>query len=228
MKRSATIFLICWLFGASGCAVNVDVSPFHTMTPDMKGKSSSIIPRDNQMGSLDFLQYGRRVAVKLGAHGFRPLSDPKQSDFHVFLSYSIDGGRAVTKTKTTRGEIKEGHWVGEEPNRIWVPAVRGITDVSTSTEIIYRKTFTLEIVDARKSRGGNVYKVFEAKVLNSGRNNSFLAVSDCMIEGLFSEFPGISGRAMTYVIDAETCMPRGEHRLPSVSDARNWRKSMRG
>ena len=206
MKRGALILAIGCIFAAAGCAVTVDVARFHAMTPDTKGKSFSVLPRAEQRGSLEFLQYGRLVAAKLTAHGLRPVSDPNRADLHAFISYSIDGGTAVTETTTSRGVIKEGYWVGTEPNRTWVPEVSGVTGVSSATGFIYRKTFTLEIVDARKSRNGAVFKVFEGTVLNSGKSNSFLAVSNCMIEGLFNEFPGISGRTMSYAIDPGTCM----------------------
>lgn len=212
MKRSVKIVTVCWIFVVSGCTVDVDVSRFHTMTPDMIGKSFSVLPRAKQKGSLEFMQYGRRVAAKLAAHGFRPLSDQNQADLHVFLSYSIDDGKAVAKTTTSRGVIREGYWVGKEPNRIWIPSVYGVTEVMTSTEIIYRKILTMEIVDARRSRGGEVYKVFEANVRNSSNSDTFHDVSECMIEGLFKEFPGISGRTITYAIDTETCIPKDVRR----------------
>jgi hypothetical protein len=94
----ARYLVICLIgIGLAGCGINVEsnVSRFHELTADSKGKSFFILPAKEQEGSLEFRQYAEAVAQKLEAAGYVRKAELLQSDYAVSIGYTISDGKTV-------------------------------------------------------------------------------------------------------------------------------------
>jgi hypothetical protein len=59
---------------------------------------------------------------------------------------------------------------------------------------MYGRNLDLSIIDDRRSSKNNVVKVYEGRVASSGSSADIAVVLPTMIEALFKDFPGQSGK----------------------------------
>ncbi len=185
----------------SACTfVRSDVTTFHTLSSPPSGESFVVLPLEGQEGSIEFEGYVREIERRLVAEGYSLAATPGTADYAVFFAYAVSDRETIAGTTPiygrTGGRFSTVTGSFEEPT---FGIIGGIPYAKTQ----YTRVLELDIVDQRKSTSD---KVFEGRVVNSGRSGSFSQVAQCMIDALFRDFPGASGRTERVTVDGETCV----------------------
>ncbi len=76
----------------------------------------------------------------------------------------------------------------------------------------------MDIVDLKKSTQDNVHKVFEGRVVSAGSSSQFAMVADCLIDALFENFPGVSGKTSRVTLYSKSC---GHYERKPAKKAKN-------
>jgi hypothetical protein len=190
-----------------GCTLHARISQIHTLDPVLTGKTFVMLPNRGQRGSAEFNLYARDVAQALTAKGLVERTELKGTDYAVGLTYGIDKGRVV-QTQRTVTKFDMGDEGLDDDIEDDTELTRTLTQIQN--EKVYERTLTVTMADIAKSPnlsqdGGKGINVYEGSVRSEGSADTFLSVSKCMVEALFANFPGESGRTTKTTLSTDKC-----------------------
>lgn len=198
------------LVAACTQTVRSEVSRFHNLGFAPEQRSVAIAPRGEQIGSPEFKFYADAVLQRLVGAGFAPAANPDDADIIGFIDYTVGPGQTVFTSAPVYGSL--GYGYGDP---FYDPFYRGrgrrysstygVVGTQTQSDIVYPRTFTLELND-QLSPGKLGDKIYEGKARSTGTSSSFARVGLCLIDSLFANFPGGTGRTEIVAVNAETCM----------------------
>lgn len=206
MWRIAFIVLIASL--ATACStVRSHISVFHELDAGVAGTTYALVPFKEQEGSLEYKTYEQAVKQELNAKGFRetPL---EQAKVIVFISYGIDTGKQVVTSYPIYGQtgVSSSHTYGTVQSygnygtysgtTTYTPTY-GVVGTGVGSRTEYTRFLKLDMLDNAAAKEQKIKKLYEAKVISSGRSGQLSAVLPTMIKALFEEFPGKSGSTRT-------------------------------
>ena len=203
---SLAALLIC-----SSCSIPVysSVTSFHQLPQIGATHSYSFLPNKEQKGSLEYSSYCEKISAHFTAYGWH-LNETVDSstDYLVAVSYGIDDGKVVSGSVPLFGQTGGG--TAFSSGSIRTSSGTTANYQSTTTEPItfgqvgsipyntkeFNRHLLLTIIDARKSHGEDVIKVYEGRVLSSGSTGEISVILPIMIDALFKTFPGASGKTV--------------------------------
>lgn len=155
--------------------------------------------------SLEFAAYKRKFEVKLASVGYTIEKDPNNADYIALVAYGIDngetsavstpifgqtGGGATYTSGTVYGSGGSASYSGSS----YTMPTYGVVGSATSSVTAYNRAIALDIVDAPSFKLGSPKKVYEGRTKSKGSCSVIVEVFDEMLEAMFSDFPGESGR----------------------------------
>ncbi len=201
MIRSGFILLLTVL-SLSGCTtpvVQAEVTRFHTPPPPAGGKSFTIVPEQNQIGSLEFDTYASHVANALQSQGWRAVP-PGQGAAQNKIALRWGTGQPNTVTWQSPSMYGgfgygSGGWGGRSWSGIGVGIPFGDPFPSWETRSMttYPKWVEVDI-----SEGGR--RVFEGRAIADDSRREIARVMPSLIRALFTGFPGESGTTVKVTV----------------------------
>ena len=191
----------------SGCTnyVRSDVTRFHAPSNFSAAKKFVFLPDEAQYKSLEYKRYSELIAGQLAQHGFNLVGTKSQANYGVKFSYGTDNGRTVIESDPFYGSVGvgTGHHRGVNVGVSTVFGSRGYGGYggSISSDTVYSRQLHVDIVNL-----GNDSPAFEGTAISRGRSASFAPVSACLIQALFSQFPGQNGDTERVKIDTKACL----------------------
>lgn len=194
----------------TGCAtaplpVETNVSVFHAM-PAPAGMKYAMVPYKEQEGSLEYKAYAQAVSAELQKAGMVEV-DQSAAAAAVFIRYGIDNGREVVSSYPIIGQtgVASSSTYGTV-NRFGNTATLNATTYNTPTygvvgsgsrsDTVFRRFLDLEIVEMSSlMAGAKVNKLYEGKARSEGILNQLSTIMPPMIQSIFKEFPGQSGKS---------------------------------
>lgn len=184
MKLLAQGILFIFIF--TGCSsVISDVTVFHTL-PKLDTNNSLTYKFEKlkwQENNLEFDNYQSKTQDYLSKVQF--IQNDNSNNI-VQINYGIGNGVDRQDTRPLMGVV--GY------NSNGVPSY-GVIGVATDNSTYYKRFFYLTITD--KERGRLIY---DGRALSVGESSQLLAVIDEMLEALFQDFPGQSGKTKSVEI----------------------------
>ncbi len=186
--------IICLALVLVGCArdqVTTNVEVFQDLPKDYVGQTIAVVAADpNRADTIEFRTYASKLAGKLVDAGFQVVSpDPKAPpDYVAALAYGVgpqQPGAAYTSGSITP-DFMGGGWYG------------GVTTVARQ----YPRALVVGIVRVPHQEGEESQQVYQMTAVSTGRCRALSAVIDPILEAVFNDFPGESGRPRTITIPA--------------------------
>lgn len=210
MKKTLTIlFFMLWL---SGCAsVGITSTTFHGDGSQARG-SVGVMPLDKtQENSLEFKTVSAYVQQKLVEKGYLDGSW-KSSDYIAFVTYGIDTGKTSSTTlpiygqtgggaSYSSGTLSSGGRTATYSGSTYSMPTYGVVGVVPVSQDRYRRTVNIDVF--RWNGGKNPVKVYEMKGVSTGACGNINAVILPIIDGMFQNFPGESGKTKYIGVSAE-------------------------
>ena len=193
----AALFLV-----SCGSMVKSDVTRFHSLPPTGDGKSFSIQPSSANRPGIEFNTSAGRVAGHLQAYGWRQASY-SSADYLVTLGYQMGGsstrsgsipifGQTGGGTTYHSGSVNSygsgGSAYGSYSGTSYTPATFGQVG-STPYNVTVHDRFCVVGI---RTKGGQ--SVFEGRANSTGTSSEISEVLPAMIDSIFTEFPGSSGK----------------------------------
>ena len=221
MNINRLVLAILPLFAFSACSsVNSQVTSFHDLTGNYDQASFYMMPLEHQEGRLEYRQYAQSISQRLRQNGYRAVNDISRADIVVIFDYAIDQGQTTSGsypvfgqtgggTSYHQGTITSGGLYGSGSSSYrgstYTPPSYGVVGAIPYTTTIYTRQLTIVMADRSKSTADNFHTVYEANVVSAGSSGSFSTVSECLIDALFDDFPGESGRTRSVTMSADGC-----------------------
>lgn len=205
-KTIATALASATLLLVGGCAQSfkADVARFQQL-PAPQGESFTIVADDPRLaGGLEFQEYARLVAHKLGGVGYVPAESPATAKLIVRMSYTVDNGREKIRTTNFgpdpfyRG-YGYGYWRNPYYWGFYDPflfGARGYQDVQSYT--VYTANLDLKI-----DRAADNLRLFEGKAEAQSLSNKLPYLIPNLVDAMFVNFPGKSGETVRITVAPE-------------------------
>jgi hypothetical protein len=209
---TAPLLLAAFLLGGCASTVTTQVTSFHQLADSLQGRRFVIVPSGDQSTSLEFGTYADLVREALVAKGLVDAggAGTAAADLGVSLSYDVSGRPSGYRSGTgvyggfgagSGGFSMSGIGIG-----IGFPIGGGGGDAS-----VYQRSLTVQIdrlgaagqpnlAPAAPESGGSGAvlpggtRVFEARAISEGESASLAPVMRAMVQAIFEDFPGQSGR----------------------------------
>jgi len=200
MKHFQKLTLIALSLFVASCASNVrnDVAVFHDL-PAANGASISItaLKEENKDG-IEFGQYAILVATALEGQGYE-IKDG-DSDLVATLDYSRSEGR--DKMRSMHGGRADQRYWNSSLGFFWGysdPFYRSPFDNRSDVMImtVYAHELKLLIDD------GDGKRVYEGTVIAENRSKELAEMMPYLVEAMFTDFPGESGKTKHILIEKD-------------------------
>ncbi len=186
----------------SSCtSVQSNVTRFHTLPPQGSSQTFEIRSASSVSG-IEFGTYASRVASHLQTYGWTQAGTGN-ADYTVLLDYQMGGsherqgstpitGQTGGGTTYHSGSVNSygnyGSTSGAYSGTSYTPATYGVVGSVPYSVTVHDRYLDMKIRD----RGER--SVFEGRVSSTGRSSDIAAVLPQMIDSLFTNFPGESGK----------------------------------
>lgn len=215
MQKAFVLVLLTVTAFLAGCAtaplpVETSVSVFHAM-PTPVGLRYAMIPYKEQEGGLEYKAYSKMVSTELIKAGMVETS-PSEATVAVFIRYGIDNGREVVSSypiigqtgiasSSTYGSINRFGNTATVNATTYNTPTYGVVGSGSRSDTVYRRYLDLEIVEMSSLMAGSkINKFYEGKARSEGVLNQLPTIMPPMIESIFKEFPGQSGRSRKHTV----------------------------
>ena len=200
--------------GGCGSRVVTDTTSFYKPEFKTEGSIAVVAAEAKQDRSLEFEHYKGRFEKKLAKVGYQVKKNPQQADYLAVVTYGIDNGQTSEVTTPLYGQTgggttynsgtvySGGHNVSYSNTSYSMPTYGMIGSVS-SRSTTYARAIALDIVEAKSFMQGQPMVLLEARSKSSGRCSQIVEVFDEILEAMFSEFPGESGRSKRNSVDSD-------------------------
>lgn len=184
MKR--LIFSLLALIAVAGCANRVEshVTTFHKLEKNASGDYGTyfvFIP-EGKKTSLEFSAHVDTLKKELNKHGFQEQSSSVLADYRAFFSYSV---LPYTSSTTTSTPQLQG-------NSAFAKGFNSVGQSTSTTTNDYLRTVLLTL--AKYTPELPAQPVYEGTLVSVGSNGQISKVMPVLIQSLFQNFPGNSGK----------------------------------
>jgi hypothetical protein len=215
--RNSIVLLAVCILGAC-TQLRGDVTVFHNVTPDVYGRTVAVKGYPEKIdASIEFATYRRMIENQLRANGFKIENDPTAADYIAFTTYGLDitteqrigstpeygqtGGGTAYHSGIVSGYGGSAFYSGTSYTMPTYGVV-GSSSYSYSSTTNTR-ALSIDIVETATINQNRPSKIFEGKITSVGRCSKLNQVMDLLVEGLFQNFPGTSGKTRSVVVSHE-------------------------
>ena len=222
-KPLSFLLSLTFLFLFSGCAVEIpnrigsNVSVFHNITEQQKGKSVVVLPFQKELeSSLEFQNYKKTIEDNLKKYGFNIVQEKDISDFIAFVSYGIGGGKAELVSSPVFGSTGGGttNFSGSAydfggggttyySGTAYSMPTFGVVGSRTDSITTYTRQLAMDLVETSTLESKKVKKIYEGRVKSTGSCSMISYVMPEMLQSLFRDFPRKNGSSEMIVINIE-------------------------
>ena len=200
------LFYVLLVIFLSGC-VSSKVTRFYDdklLQPQNK-KIFIIMPFKDQENSLEYKEYGKLVVKKLEQQGYKFTTNKLIANYGVRFDFGVDNKKERVGSLSDPNYEKRYSY---QPMSIRKTSVHFnknkslIENLFTPSAIYYQtytRFFALNILNIKRGTLLKPEILFEGEITSKGTCNSFSQVSSCMIEGMFNDFPGKSGKSKNLI-----------------------------
>lgn len=197
MKLLFSVLLLAGFL--SGCA-NLSATTTRFFPDDYRHEGTiSVIASDAEVNnSLEFSHYKTRIEQKLASKGYTIVSSPTEAKYVALVAFGIDEGKSGVVSTPIFGQTGGGTTtISSYGGSYYTMPTYGMVGSSTQSVTQYTRAIALDILDAASIKSGKPKKVLESRTKSVGSCSSFAGVFNEILEAMFEDFPGESGKAKT-------------------------------
>ncbi len=211
-----TIF--CFLL--SGCAsIRAEVTTFSQLPANNTRNTFVIVPEKSQQNDLEFEAYSALVTSQMAKAGYQRVPITQAADYALLFDYSIGAPQTISAVVPVYGQTGGGYTYqsgainssgtygqssGSYSGYSYAQPTYGVTGEESVTSTTYTRNLVLVLFDNHTSTASSAHAVFQGTVISQGSSDTFARVAGCLIDALFTRFPGPDGTA-TVTIPASQC-----------------------
>ncbi len=206
------------MLALSACAgpryVVADVTRFHTLASMPTGQTFAIVavgPEQEQ--SIAFRQFGDLINTRLSALGMKQFSGsggPSGADYVVTLEYDAQGPTPDVRSRGFNLSLGIGYGNFNRPFGYGWGYDPFLDNHSyTETRQLFTRRVALNMYRGATFVTGPKLRLFEGRAISTGLNGQVETVMPYMLDAIFKEFPGPSGRTRTVAVEVPADIENG-------------------
>jgi len=212
--KQASVPLILAALAACATPFNANVTRFQTQLPAPQGVSFAVVADDPALaGGLEFSQYANYVEEEMRRLGYTQAASPEDATLLVRFDYGVDRGRERVR-RTGFHDPFYDPWYGYSPfyRRGWGYHPRafyrpgawafGYHDPFFGGGIDSYTVYTSGI-ELKIDRRADSERLFEGKAEALSTSNRLQYLVPNLVEAMFTDFPGESGRTVRISVAPE-------------------------
>ena len=188
----------------AGCAeVRTRSTTFHGDGSQDRGPLIVLPVNDEQRDSLAFKSVSQRVATRLSEKGYQVARSREDAKFVAFITYGIDSGKTTLSsvpiygqtgggTSYSQGTVTGGGNYANYSGTTTTMKTFGVVGMAASSDTEYKRDVNLDIYNVT---GAKPLKAYELRATSSGSCGNINAIIPFIIDSMFAEFPGESGKS---------------------------------
>ncbi len=214
------------LLGLSACAstkyVVSDVTRFHALASMPSGQAFAIVAvGSEQEQSIAFRQFGDLINARLSALGMKQFSGtagPGGADYVVTLEYDAQGPTPDVRSRSSSVSFGFGYGNLNRPFGYGFGYSPFFDDFNyTETRQMFTRRVSLNMYKGATYASGPKERVFEGRATSTGLNSQVETVMPYMLDAIFKEFPGQTGRTRTVAVEVPADVESSEEHVPRPS-----------
>jgi hypothetical protein len=146
--------------------------------------------------SPEFSRYKSSIETKLAAIGYTIVQSPSEARYIALVAYGMD----VDQVGFVSTPVFGGGTMLSPSGGAYVMPSYGVVGPSSPPAASYKRALAVDIVDAASMKAGKPRKVLELRTTSVGSSSSIGCVFNDMLEAMFMDFPGISGKARSVTV----------------------------
>lgn len=193
------------LFLTACASVRTSVSVFHTLPEQTQRTTYAFLPLESQEGSLEYAAYSKKIAAYLKPYHYIEVGSNESPDLLLAFSYGIGDGTTVVGStpiigqtgggpSRTTGTVNTSGSTGTYSSNTYSAPTYGVVGAIPTQSTSYQRTLSVDIINPLSDPDQSITYVYQASVRSSGSSDQFNSVIDEMLDSLFEEFPGESGK----------------------------------
>lgn len=196
------LFTALVLMTAAGCALETgSVSTFHNLPPVSPRHTVALQLASPDGASLEGQAYLAKLSRRFAAAGYSPWDGNRNNKptYVAVFAFGMDDGTLVTENYSLPEYGVTGYSGGGNGSpQMPTYGVTGYQSSSTTSRV-YKRVIALNMFDVSKLNENRpetytAAKVYEGRVVTDGKCGSMSEVIDIMLDAMFEEFPGESGK----------------------------------
>jgi len=206
--RTLLVLLLATFLAGCASRVVTSTTTFHGEGHSERGSIAVLPVDDSQERSLEFDSVRAYVLDKLIEKGYSRASNENNAQYVAFITYGIDDGttRRVSApifgqtsggTSYQSGTMNIGGTYGNYSSTTTTMPTFGIVGTSSADITTYKREVFLKIL----KRSNPPKDVYEVKAISSGSCGNVNSVIREIIDAMFENFPGDSGRTKRVSVD---------------------------
>ena len=217
--RMAAVPLLLASLAACATPFNANVTRFQTQLPAPQGQSFAVVADDPALaGGLEFSQYAALVSQQMQRLGYTQAGSPDSATLLVRFDYGVDRGRERVR-RTGFSDPFYSPWYGYAPyyrggwGRRYPGFYRGgpwafgfhdpFFDSAYDSYTVYTSGIELKI-----DRRADNQRLFEGRAEALSTSNRLQYLVPNLVDALFTDFPGESGRTVRISVAPERAPSR--------------------
>lgn len=190
LRVAAPFIALSLLAGCADTRFKADVVRFHSGYQPA-AMSVALVPADPALAdSLEFTAYANQIGARLGQFGFTPEPDPAKAALIGQISYNSATRRGLRE----ESPVKVGVGVGGVGSHVGVSLGTAFGIGEKTSNDVKVNSLSLRLVKP----GGEAVWEGRASSENPAKTGDFATVLPKLIDALFTDFPGPSGRTTRY------------------------------
>ena len=176
----------------AGCAdrLTTDVTRFHKLAPPA-GETLRVVPADPTLDKTpEFRAFAQMIGAHLGDYGYRPAPPGTEPDIYARISYGVGPG-PVANPDAAQSPVSVGVGVGGIGRHVG-GGVSTEFGLPSGSQSLFRRELRLVLV-----RRTDQTILFEGRASSLGKSDRLTAVMPYLVDAMFKDFPGKSGRTVT-------------------------------
>ena len=200
--------LLAFLLGACSTVGPVETTTtiFYTAGAESRG-SIAVRPAEERLEqSLEFRAYKAKIESHLKAVGYSIAAPADHARYVALVSYGIDNGKTSEVSVPIYGQTGGGTtytsgtvYGAGGPKYVsgssYSMPTYGVIGSTSQSATVYARAIAIDIVEIGESRQGAPEKRYEIRAKSTGTCSALTEVFDEMLDAMFTDFPGESGRA---------------------------------
>jgi len=205
--RLLRIALVAFILLNAGCGglIYINVETFHELNSSLSPKSYAFLATSDQKISLEYKIYQNLIRKKLEKFGYQEV-EPSNADLQISFNYSISSPQEKVGSSPVYGQtgIKSSttsrpSMYGTYSSTTYTPTY-GVVGSQTYTYTTYTRRLGLVLLEGRLVGDSIGKRLYEGTAKSTGPSGSLSTVMPYLVEALFKEFPGESGKAHKVIL----------------------------
>jgi hypothetical protein len=204
MKISKYILSLMSIFLMAGCAtrgVETSVTTFHGGQHEQRGVIA-VLPIDgSQTNSLEFNAVSNYLLKKFESVGYVSDEKTKTAEYFAYITYGIDNGKTTSSTvpifgqtgggtSFSSGTVNSGNRFGSYSGTTTTMPTYGMIGAVPVDTTVFKRVVNIDVY----KKETQIQKKYELRGVSVGTCGNINVVLYNIIDGMFTNFPGVNGQ----------------------------------